>query len=55
MKCVAFVGTEGRTPPEAIEEMNRDWPAYAEEMERHGGLRLGRELNLPATAWRRCA
>ncbi|HEX3803164.1 MAG TPA: YciI family protein [Solirubrobacteraceae bacterium] len=27
--------------------MNRDWPAYAAEMERRGGLRVGRELSLP--------
>ncbi len=47
MKYLAFVGTEGRTPDAAIEEMNRDWPAYAEELERRGGLRLGRELDLP--------
>ncbi len=50
MKFVAFVVTEGATPAEAIAEMNRDWPAYAEEMERRGGLRVGRELSLPEAA-----
>lgn len=47
MRYVAFVVTEGEMPAEAIAEMNRDWPAYAERMERRGGLRLGRELDLP--------
>lgn len=47
MKFVAFVVTEGAMPAEAIAEMNRDWPAYAEEVKRHGGLRVGRELSLP--------
>lgn len=47
MKFVAFVVTEGAMPAEAIAEMNRDWPAHAEEMERRGGWRLGRELDLP--------
>jgi hypothetical protein len=47
MRFVAFVGTEGGMPTEAVEEMNRDWPAYAQMLERRGGLRLGRELRLP--------
>ena len=47
---MAFVITEGAMPAEAIAEMNRDWPAYAEEMERRGGLRVGRELSLPEEA-----
>ena len=46
MKFVAFVVTEGAMPAEAIAEMNRDWPAYADEMQRRGGLRVGRELSL---------
>ncbi len=50
MKFVAFVVTQGATPAQAIAEMNRDWPAYAEEMERRGGLRVGRELSLPEAA-----
>ena len=41
MKFVAFVVTEGAMPAEAIAEMNRDWPAYAAEMKRRGGLGSG--------------
>jgi hypothetical protein len=47
MKYLAFIGTEGRTPPEAVAIMNRDIPAYDEEMERRGVRLLGRELDLP--------
>ena len=47
MKFVALVVTEGAMPAEAIAEMNRDWPAYAEEIDRRGDFRLGRELDLP--------
>jgi hypothetical protein len=47
MRFLAFVGTEGAMPAEAVAEMNRDWPVYAEMLERRGGLRLGRELRLP--------
>lgn len=47
MKFVAFVVTEGAMPAEAIAEMNRDWPAFADEMQCRGGLRVGRELSLP--------
>jgi hypothetical protein len=37
-------------PDEAVDEMNRHWPAYSELLERRGGLRLGRELRLPEEA-----
>jgi hypothetical protein len=50
MKIVAFVVTEGRTPEAALATMNRAWPAYAEEMDRRGLWRLGRELDFPETA-----
>jgi len=50
MKIVAFVVTEGPTPEDALAIMNRDWPAYAEEMDRRGLWRLGRELDFPETA-----
>jgi hypothetical protein len=50
MKVVAFVITEGRTPKDALAIMNREWPAYAEEMDRRGLWRLGRELDFPETA-----
>jgi hypothetical protein len=47
MRYVAFVGTEGRTQPEIVEEMNRDWPAYETELQRRLPWRAGRELDLP--------
>ncbi len=50
MHYVAFVGTEGAQPPEAVEIMNRGFPAYFEEMDRRGVRLLGRELELPSTA-----
>jgi hypothetical protein len=50
MKYVAFVGTEGRMPAEAVAEMNRDFPAYLEEMDGRGVRLCGRELDLPGSA-----
>ena len=50
MKIVAFVVTEGPTPQDALAIMNRAWPAYADEMDRRGPWRVGRELDLPDTA-----
>jgi hypothetical protein len=47
---VAFIGTEGRTPKEAVESMNRHLPAWIEEMDGRGVRLFGRELNLPETA-----
>lgn len=47
MRFVAFVGTEGRTQPEIVEAMNRDWPAYEAELQRRLPWRAGRELDLP--------
>ncbi len=47
MKYVAFVGTDGQQPKEAVAEMNRGFPAYFEEMNRRGVRLLGRELRLP--------
>jgi hypothetical protein len=47
MKYLAFVGTEGAQPEDALEYMRREWPAYQEELDRRGGWRLGRELNHP--------
>ena len=46
MKFMAFVGTEGHMPREAVEEMNRDWPAYQAVLDEREGLRLGRELRV---------
>jgi hypothetical protein len=50
MKYLAFIGTEGAMPEEAVEVMNRGFPAYMEEIERRQLWRLGRELDLPHTA-----
>jgi hypothetical protein len=50
MNYVAFVGSEGRTPPDQVEIMNRDFPAYFAEMDRRGVRLLGRELDFPNTA-----
>jgi hypothetical protein len=47
MKYMAFVATEGAQPEHALEYMHREWPAYQQELDRRGGLRLGRELNHP--------
>ena len=50
MKYVAFVGTNGPQPREAVEAMNRDFPAYFEEMDRRGVRLFGRELEFPDKA-----
>ncbi len=50
MKYLAFIGTEGAMPKEAVAVMNRGFPAYLEEMDRRQLWRLGRELDLPHTA-----
>jgi hypothetical protein len=50
MQYVAFVGSEGRSAPEAIETMRRDIPAWEEEMDRRGVRLFGRELDFPNTA-----
>jgi hypothetical protein len=50
MKYVAFVGTGGATPAEAVAEMNRDFPSYLEEMDGRGVRLFGRELDFPDRA-----
>lgn len=50
MKYLAFIGTEGAMPEEAVAVMNRGFPAYFDEIERRKLWRLGRELDLPHTA-----
>lgn len=47
---LAFVGTEGPQPPEALAVMRREFPAYLEEMDRRGVRVFGRELTFPAAA-----
>jgi hypothetical protein len=49
MKYVAFIGTDGPQPEEAVAEMNRGFPAYFEEMASRGVRVLGRELCFPDT------
>jgi hypothetical protein len=50
MKYVAFIGTEGPAPAEALAVMRRELPGWIEEMDGRGVRLLGRELDLPATA-----
>ena len=50
MKYVAFIGTEGKTVPEALAVMQRELPSWIEEMDGRGVRLLGRELDFPETA-----
>jgi hypothetical protein len=50
MKYVAFIGTEGPAPAEALSVVQRGLPGWIEEMDRRGVRLLGRELDLPETA-----
>jgi hypothetical protein len=50
MKYVGFVGTEGPMPAAAVAEMNRDFPAYMEEIGSRGVRLYGRELDSPGAA-----
>lgn len=50
MHYVGFVGTDYQTTDEAREIMNREFPAYNEEMSRRGVWLLGRELDYPHKA-----
>jgi len=50
MKYVVFIGSEGLPVPEALEVMQRELPAWIEEMDGRGVRLLGRELDLPETA-----
>ena len=50
MNYVAFIVTGGPKPAEDVAEMNRDIPAYDEEMERRGVRLLGRELDIRKAA-----
>jgi len=45
MKYAGFVGSGGHMPAEAVAEMNRDFPAYLEEMGPRGVRLYGRELD----------
>ncbi len=50
MKYVVFIGSEGLPVPEALAVMQRELPAWIEEMDSRGVRLLGRELDLPQTA-----
>jgi hypothetical protein len=50
MKYVAFVGTDGPQPEEAVAVMNRDFPAYLEEIDGRGVRLCGRELDFAEKA-----
>src|ERR1700759_3162338 len=50
MQYVAFVGTAGPMPDEAVAQMNRDLPAYRAEMHARGVRLFARELDFPDTA-----
>ncbi len=50
MRYVAFVGTDGPQAEAALAIMQRDFPAYLEEMDRRGVRLFGQELDFPKTA-----
>jgi hypothetical protein len=50
MNYVTFVGTAGAPVPEALAIMQRDLPAWIEEMDGRGVRLLGRELDFPDKA-----
>jgi hypothetical protein len=50
MKYVVFIGSDGLPVPEALAVMQRELPAWVEEMDGRGVRLLGRELDLPQTA-----
>jgi len=49
MKYVVFIGSDGLPVPEALAVMQRELPAWIEEMDGRGVRLLGRELDLPQT------
>jgi hypothetical protein len=49
MRYVAFVGTEGAAPPEALAIMQRGFPGWLAEVDGRGVRLLGRELDFPET------
>jgi hypothetical protein len=50
MEYVAFIGTAGPSPAEALAVMQRDLPAWVEEMDRRSARLFGQELDFPETA-----
>jgi hypothetical protein len=49
MKYLSSIWSEGLPVPEALAVMQRELPAWIEEMDRRGVRLLGRELDLPQT------
>ena len=49
-KYVVFIGSDGLPVPEALAVMQRELPAWIEQMDGRGVRLLGRELDLPQTA-----
>src|SRR5690242_1635442 len=47
MEYVTFIGTEGPAPAGPLAEMQRDLPAWAEEMTSRGVRLFGQELDFP--------
>ncbi len=50
MRYLSSVWSEGLPAPEALAVMQRELPAWIDEMDRRGVRLLGRELDLPQTA-----
>ena len=49
MKYLILIGSDGLPVPEALAVMQRELPAWIEEMDGRGVRLLGRELDLPQT------
>src|SRR5579875_3396425 len=49
MKYLVLIGSDGVPVPEALAVMQRELPAWIEEMDSRGVRLLGRELDLPQT------
>src|ERR1700759_986014 len=50
MDFLHFIWAEGMPSPDELTVLQREIPAWVQEMDRRGIRRLGRELDLPATA-----
>jgi len=50
MKYVSFIWADGMPTPKVLAALQRELPAWAEEVDRRGVRLFGRELDLPETA-----
>jgi hypothetical protein len=50
MKFVSFIWADGMPTPQVLAALQRELPAWAEEVDRRGVRLFGRELDLPETA-----